>query len=67
MAQETAASMTAPRAWVFYAWLDAALHPRFATFQRWFPLMKARWRRLSLIVSLVLILVTACAGITLAA
>lgn len=67
MAQETAASMTAPRAWVFYAWLDAALHPRFATFQRWFPLMKARWRMLSLIVSLVLILVTACAGIALAA
>lgn len=67
MAHETAASMTAPRAWVFYAWLDVALHPRFATFQRWFPLMKARWRRLSLIVSLVLILVTACAGITLAA
>lgn len=67
MAQETAASMTAPRAWVFYAWLDAALHPRFATFQRWFPLMKARWRMLSLIVSLVLILITACAGIALAA
>ena len=66
MAQETAASMTAPRAWVFYAWLDAALHPRFATFQRWFPLMKARWRMLSLIVSLVLILITACAGIALA-
>ena len=67
MAQETAAGMTAPRAWVFYAWLDAALHPRFATFQRWFPLMKARWRMLSLIVSLVLILITACAGIALAA
>lgn len=67
MAQETAASMTAPRAWVFYAWLDAALHPRFATFQRWFPLMKARWRMVSLIVSLVLILITACAGIALAA
>jgi hypothetical protein len=67
MAQETAASMTAPRAWVFYAWLDAALHPRFATFQRWFPLMKARWLMLSLIVSLVLILITACAGIALAA
>ena len=67
MAHETAASMTAPRAWVFYAWLDVALHPRFATFQRWFPLMKARWRMLSLIVSLVLILVTACAGIALAA
>jgi hypothetical protein len=67
MAQETAASMTAPRAWVFYAWLDAALHPRFGTFQRWFPLMKARWRMLSLVVSLVLILITACAGIALSA
>lgn len=67
MAQETAASMTAPRTWIFYAWLDAALRPKFATFQRWFPLMKARWRMTSLLVSLVLTFVTAFAQIALAA
>jgi len=67
MARETVASMTAPRALIIYAWLDAALHPKFSTFQRWFPFMKARWRMISLIVSLVLILVTVLAQIALAA
>ena len=67
MAQKTAASMTAPHAWIVYAWLDAALRPKFATFQRWFPLMKARWRMVSLIVSLIFIVVTAVAQIALAA
>jgi hypothetical protein len=56
MAQDLAAEMTAPRPWLVYAWIDATLHPKFATFQRWFPLMKAPWRRISLAVSLILIL-----------
>jgi hypothetical protein len=67
MTQETAASMTGPRAWVVYAWVDAALHPKFATFQRWFPLMKTRWRMISLIVSLIIIIITVFAHIALAA
>ena len=65
MAQETAASMTAPRAWLVYAWVDVALHPRFATFQRWFPLMKTRWRRISLAITIVLIVLTVYAHVAL--
>lgn len=55
MAQGTAADTTAPRAWLVYAWLDPLLHPKFATFQCWFPLMKPGWRRITLAVTLVLI------------
>ena len=57
MVQEMAASITAPRAWLVYAWVDVALHPKFPTYQRWFPLMKTRWRRISLAVTLALIVV----------
>ena len=57
MVQEMAASITAPRAWLIYAWVDVALHPKFPTYQRWFPLMKTRWRRISLAVTLALIVV----------
>lgn len=55
MAQETATSMTAPEGGLLRAWMDAMLHPKYATFQRWFPLMTVRWRGISLAVSLVLI------------
>lgn len=56
MAQETAASMTVPEGGLLRAWIDAFFHPKFATFQRWFPLMTVRWRRVTLGVSLALIL-----------
>jgi hypothetical protein len=56
MAQETAASMTAPEGAIWQAWLDALIHPKFETYARWFPLMKSRWRNISLAVSLMLII-----------
>ena len=60
MAQETADAISIPAGGIIWAWIDALAHPEFATFQRWFPLMQVRWRRLSLAVSLFLILATAC-------
>jgi hypothetical protein len=56
MAQETAASMTAPEGAIWQAWLDALIHPKYETYARWFPLMKSRWRNISLAVSLMLII-----------
>lgn len=57
MAQETAETLPTPVGGIMWAWIDALAHPEFATFQRWFPRMQLRWRRLSLAVSLFLILV----------
>ena len=57
MAQEAAADQSMPHGSVFRAWLEAFLHPSFATFQRWYPRMQARWRVISLLVSLLLILI----------
>ena len=67
MAQDAVGGVVAPDGGLFRAWLDVLVHPKFATFQRWYLRMRLRWRMLSLIVSLVLILITACAGIALAA
>lgn len=61
MAQETAASTTAPEGAIWQAWLDAFLHPQFETFQRWYPRMGQKWRRVSLAVSLVLIVLASLA------
>lgn len=61
MAQETATSMTAPEGAIWQAWLDALLRPQFETFQRWYPRMGQKWRRVSLVVSLVLIVLTSLA------
>ena len=57
MAQETAASMTAPEGAIWQAWLDAFIHPKFETYARWYLRMNARWRRISLAVSLPLALI----------
>jgi hypothetical protein len=63
MAQETAASMTAPEGAIWQAWLDAFIHPEFETFQRWYPRMGQRWRGISLAVSLLLIVMASLAHI----
>jgi uncharacterized membrane protein YGL010W len=39
------------------AWVNAMLHPKFETYARWYLRMNARWRRISLAVSLPLLLV----------
>lgn len=57
MAQETAANMTAPEGAIWQAWLDAFIHPKFETYARWYRRMGARWRRLSLAVSLPMLLI----------
>jgi hypothetical protein len=57
MAQETAASMAAPEGAIWQAWLDAFIHPKFETYARWYLWMNARWRRISLAVSLPLLLI----------
>lgn len=57
MTQETATRMTAPEGGLLRAWTDALLHPKFETYVRWYPHMDTRWRRTSLAVSLMLILV----------
>lgn len=67
MAQETADAISIPAGGIIWAWIDALAHPEFATFQRWFPLMQVRWRRLSLAVSLFLILATACVSVAMSA
>lgn len=59
MAQETAASITVPDGTIWRAWLDALSRPRFSTFARWYPRMGQRWRGFSLVVSLVLVVITA--------
>lgn len=56
MAQETAASMTAPQSGLLRAWTDALFHPTFETYARWYLKMGSRWRRISLAVSLPLLL-----------
>jgi len=67
MAQESADAIPIPAGGIIWAWIDAFAHPEFATFQRWFPRMKVRWRRLSLAVSLFLILVTMCIFVAISA
>jgi hypothetical protein len=66
MAQETAASATAPEGPIWRAWLDAFIHLEYETYTRWYPRMNARWRRISLAASLLLILVTCPLRIVLA-
>lgn len=57
MAQETAASMTAPEGAIWQAWFDALVHPQFETYARWYLRLNARWRRISLAASLPLALI----------
>ena len=54
MAQDAVGGVAAPEGGLFRAWLDVLVHPKFATFQRWFPQMSFRWRAISLVVSLLL-------------
>lgn len=63
MAQETAASMAAPEGGLLRAWTDALVHPQFETFQRWYPRMGQKWRRISLAVSLLLIVMASLAHV----
>lgn len=56
MAQETAASTRAPQGGLLRAWTDALFHPTFETYARWYLKMGPRWRRISLAVSLPLLL-----------
>src|SRR5689334_23271684 len=62
MAQETAASVTAPEGGILRAWTEAFLHPKYETYARWFPQMTARWRGISLAVSLMLIVLNVYVG-----
>jgi hypothetical protein len=57
MAQETVASMTAPEGGLLRAWTEAFLRPKYETYARWYLRMNARWRRISLAVSLPLALI----------
>lgn len=54
MAQDAVGGVVAPDGGLFRAWLDVLTHPKFATFQRWYPRMRLRWRAISLVVSLLL-------------
>jgi hypothetical protein len=54
MAQDAVGGVVAPDGGLFRAWLDVLVHPKFATFQRWYPRMRLRWRAISLVVSLLL-------------
>lgn len=57
MAQESAATMTAPEGEIWQAWFDAFIHPKFETYARWYLRMNAHWRRISLAASLPLALI----------
>lgn len=52
MAQEAAGGVVTPEGGLLRAWLDVVIHPKFATFQRWYPRMRFRWRAISFVVSL---------------
>lgn len=67
MTQETATRMTAPEGGLLRAWTDALLHPKFETYARWYLKMNYRWRLISLLVLLPLLLVTIFACIARAA
>ncbi len=58
MTQETVADMTAPQGAIWQAWLDAFIHPKFETYARWYPRMGQRWRGISLVTSVLLIIMT---------
>lgn len=55
MAKEKVGGNPVPEGSLMRAWVDVALHPRFETLQRWFPLLAARWRLISLVATLILI------------
>ncbi len=57
MTQEVAATMSAPEGGLLRAWIDALAHPEYETYARWYLRMNARWRRISLAVSLPLLLI----------